>query len=924
MHRIRVVMYKVSVIVPVYNGESFLSNILSCLVRQTLGSSLQIILIDDGSVDTSYEIMQAYEKQYNNIICVHTDNYGAAHARNTGLKYAEGEYIGFADCDDYLDLAMYEKLYEKAVEEEADIATCGYLRVDGFDIQKRDYVNRRCFGYSLYQAPSLLRRNVPYNVTKLISRRLIESEGLRYDDDLRIYEDLLFSYKAFLKANKIVKVPETLYVYNYSREGSLTFEFSNKRFDLFPAFQRLIDFYKSNDAFVMAEDELLNIFLLHMYVVLDGRCNRKTENGHGPIDFFKRCLAFLNTNFPWWQGYDVFFKRTKRPQLLYTNALYLSLRLRRPSAMMARDRRRALAKREQAKIRAGVRYIAQYDKSVERFRVLIDSQRGENLSGNMFYLLRELLCNSKYSHMDIGLTYKKPAHRRKFIELLEATGWDYDNVSLIKYNGQHYAMYLATAKYIFTDTSMPVHFIKKPEQVYVNTWHGTPLKRMGRDMEKGFASISNLTKNFNSADFLYFQNEFMKKCMEDAYMYERGEQKTRLIGYPRNEIFFDENSRMLVRSRLADEGIREVIAYLPTWRGVSRGDGNRYDIATILSSVDERLQDDQVLYAKLHHYDAASIDFDRYNHIRPFPTDLETYEALNACDSLVTDYSSVMFDYGTTRNKIVLFTYDVEDYLSDRGLYVNLEDLPVEIASNVDELIHALRMPKDENKTEAFYRMFCMNERKNCSEQLLDEVFSKTNAFDDIRDSTCDLLVFAGNMIYPSSRDAVCGLLENIGQVGARVAFSYDASLLQNSHLLKEFDPRVRWLGVMNPYSATSDEEREVISLSASDPSLLQHYQSMLDKLVLREKRRTFPGIRFGASLIYGNDSIMNMLLATRCADASFLVVDDISYYSQVPCWILERFDRIVCLDGTEKGKLFCERFANAEIRKEVSLRDFV
>ena len=915
-------MYKVSVIVPVYNGEKFIGKMLGSLVGQTLGKDLQIVVVDDGSCDKSLDIIREFESAHSNMTVCHTDNHGAAHARNVGLDLARGEYIGFADCDDYVDLAMYEKLYNRAVEENADIATCGYLRVDGFDIQRRDYVNRRCFGFNLYQSPSLLRRNVPYNVTKLIKRSLIEDEHLRYFDDLRVYEDMVFSYMAFLKANKIVKLSECPYVYNYSREGSLTYEFSEKRFDLFTAFRRLVDYYKANDAFVCAEDELLRIFLLHVYVALEGRYNRNVSVGYRPSDFFNSAVSFLDEVFPWWRHYDAFYKQTKRNQFLYTKGGYLAYRRHRPKSLIDRERRSSIEKRFLSSVRVGAVYAAEIEKTeVNRNAIIIDSQRGENLSGNMFYLLKELISNETYNRFVIGLTYMKPSHLKSFKMLLEAHELLSDQIVFLKYNSERYAKYLASAGFIFTDTSMPVYFNKRAEQVYANTWHGTPLKALGRDMQNGFEDISNLTKNFTAADFLFFQNGFMKEKMERAYMYEGGDSKTYLYGYPRNEAFFDSASRLDVRKML-EVNDKQVIGYLPTWRGKARSNASRPEVTVILEEIDAHLSDSQVMLAKLHHYDASSIDFSRFHHIRPFPVELETYETLNACDTLVTDYSSVMFDYATTRRKIILFAYDRDSYYSDRGFYLKLEDLHIPIAETVDELIFELGEPVKETDANNLFERFCAHESKDCSKRILETVFSSSKPNRSHARYRVNLMVYAGNLIYPTSRDAVRPMLQSLASTNTKIAFSYDMNLLANEFLLKDFDQRIEWRGVAFPFSAATVKERELVALASSDPSRLSRHRSELNSMIEREKARAFPSTEIDTSLVFGNESILNLLMACMGSKSSVLVIDDCDYYSHVPQWIIAQFTRVFGLEHDGCNFSFVQGFSNFSTVSAQDLND--
>ena len=117
---------KVSVIVPVYNVEAYLERCLDSLVKQTL-EEMEIIVVNDGTKDNSQAIIDRYAAAYpQKVISLIKENGGLSDARNYGIPYAHGEYIGFVDSDDYLNVTMYQKLYDRAAETDSDIVVCGY------------------------------------------------------------------------------------------------------------------------------------------------------------------------------------------------------------------------------------------------------------------------------------------------------------------------------------------------------------------------------------------------------------------------------------------------------------------------------------------------------------------------------------------------------------------------------------------------------------------------------------------------------------------------------------------------------------------------------------------------------------------------------------------------------------------------------
>ena len=117
--------HKVSIIVPVYNVEKYLKRCINSLINQTL-QDIEIIVVDDGSTDNSGQIIKEYQEKNSNIKYYKKENGGLSDARNYGMKYAPSEYIAFLDSDDFVDKTMYEKMYNKAIEENADYVECDF------------------------------------------------------------------------------------------------------------------------------------------------------------------------------------------------------------------------------------------------------------------------------------------------------------------------------------------------------------------------------------------------------------------------------------------------------------------------------------------------------------------------------------------------------------------------------------------------------------------------------------------------------------------------------------------------------------------------------------------------------------------------------------------------------------------------------
>ncbi len=338
-------------------------------------------------------------------------------------------------------------------------------------------------------------------------------------------------------------------------------------------------------------------------------------------------------------------------------------------------------------------------------QVFFESKHGDDVAGNIFRMLLAMR-GEDFRKFEVYLTL-----REDLIDVWQERLLTYgvDFVRFIVYNSTDYLKLLATAKYLVTDTSLASYYIKREGQVYLNTWHGTPLKAMGRIVPQREYALGNVQRNFMIADYLLYQNEFSRDIFLDDYMIRQLYQgKILLSGYPRNSAFFEEGRREFIREKLSLSGM-QVMAYMPTWRGLLSKKENKKQIEEIgnyLYDIDAALEDNQVLFVKLHPYVKEGLNYDDFEHIRPFPEEYETYDFLNATDLLVTDYSSIMFDYAVSGRKIILFTYDRAEYLSDRGMYIDLDKVEFPQADTVEALIEKMN-DEEPASYENFRKTYC-------------------------------------------------------------------------------------------------------------------------------------------------------------------------------------------------------------------------
>ena len=219
---------RISVIIPVYNGERYLRECLDAVQRQTL-KDIEVLCIDDGSVDGTYAILKEYERKDPRFHAIHQENAGAARARNYGLTLAKGKYLSFLDADDYFESEMLEKAYEAAEREQAEIVVFRGDRYDdtlektvsmAYSIKSRQLPGKNPFSYQ--DIPDhIFTVFVGWAWDKLYLTDFVRREGLLYQE-LRTSNDLRFVFSSLVKAKRIYTLEDLLVHHRIHVKGSLS------------------------------------------------------------------------------------------------------------------------------------------------------------------------------------------------------------------------------------------------------------------------------------------------------------------------------------------------------------------------------------------------------------------------------------------------------------------------------------------------------------------------------------------------------------------------------------------------------------------------------------------------------------------------------------------------------------------------------
>lgn len=340
--------------------------------------------------------------------------------------------------------------------------------------------------------------------------------------------------------------------------------------------------------------------------------------------------------------------------------------------------------------RANNEYLKYYDAPIDDKAILLEAAQGKHTDGNIFAFLRCVEENPRWQYLTpyVVITRESKAEAQK-----KFARYGFKRAKLVVRNSTEYMKILATAKYLITDNSFPPYFIKKSGQVYLNTWHGTPLKRLGRADITNSTSIGNVQKNFLTADYLLQPNSYTKEVMMKDYMVDRVYGGRVVVAdYPRNDVLFTKPLEVELRTKFNPNG-KKIIAYMPTWRGTGRNANVKQQIneaEEIIRSIEKSLSENEMLYVNFHFLIGNQIDFSQFEKVRAFPAEYETYDFLAICDCLISDYSSVIMDFAQTGKDVIMYMYDYEEYLSQKGFYFDIRKLPFKQAYNMEELVEAI------------------------------------------------------------------------------------------------------------------------------------------------------------------------------------------------------------------------------------------
>lgn len=313
------------------------------------------------------------------------------------------------------------------------------------------------------------------------------------------------------------------------------------------------------------------------------------------------------------------------------------------------------------------------------------------------------------------------------------------HISCIQRFSLQWLLKMAKARYWIVNSRLPLWIPKPRKTIYVQTWHGTPLKRLGTDIEEVHMPGTNTEKykqNFTYEatkwDYLISPNKYSTEIFTRAFDFNKNMIES---GYPRNDFLMNHNNKETILEIKKKIGIplnKKVILYAPTWRDnqfFSKGK-YKFDLHLDLEKMKERLGDQYILILRLHYLVSESLDL---SGMEGFVIDLSNHEDIRELyifsDMLVTDYSSVFFDYANLNRPMLFYVYDLEEYRDKlRGFYFDFEkEAPGPLVKSTNELLEEIELIEKNGytlseKTKEFNQKFCSLEDGQASKRVINAI----------------------------------------------------------------------------------------------------------------------------------------------------------------------------------------------------------
>lgn len=741
---------KVSVIVPFDGYYHYLFDCLESLKDQNI-NDLETLLIIDQYDEKINELINQYQKYINLKVILSSGDSHVAAKRNLGLEEATGDYVYFLDSDDYLMPDCLSKLIAAAKTDDVDLVlgkrwiswfkkqvfeTMGVEKNEELDQKDKDrdrnfkFVNK---DYSELDNSDEQRRidllirsrrglkNVSV-LNVLIRKKIIDDHHIRFHECFQYYSDLSFVVELVKYGKTIVQDLDALYVKRKHNDPintpALTQIKDENKFDEF------IDAYRYAITLVDSNSQIryyLDSKIVKYYTNYFAKRIRRSKNDYWRQERFDTMCQLLDGIRP-----DLMKKLSGYAKKMVTLAKKRDLE--NTQKVIARHLAKSKLKRIFKNKNEFNKYLYRHkyiNEPIEENWVMFETFMGKSYADSPKYIYEYLAKNYPGKYKFIWVLNDKKAKL------------PYDGI-IVKRFTRKYAYYLAKSKYFVFNIRQPLWFRKREGQIFLETWHGTPLKRLAFDQEEVTAASPTYKAQFyrqkQEWDYLIAANHFSSEIFKSCFMYTNGQMLE--IGYPRNDLMYAENKDEIAKKIKAKLGIpaqKKTILYAPTWRDDEYyGKGQyKFKLKLDLELMKEQLGDEYVVLLRTHHYIADKIDV---SGLDDFAFNVSKYDDITEIylisDICITDYSSVFFDFANLKRPMLFYTYDIDKYRDVlRGFYIDMEkELPGPLVYSTQEVIDQIKNidtmnAKYKERYQQFYDRFCSIDDGHASQRAVEAVF---------------------------------------------------------------------------------------------------------------------------------------------------------------------------------------------------------
>ena len=738
-------MNKISVIIPFSHYPHYLKECLDSLKLSTF-QDFETLLVVDQDHDDIDDLIQDVK----NLRVIYTKGHGVAACRNIGIQEAKGEYLYFLDSDDYVLedtlglLAIHahgeDLVYgniestwnnkanylEKKANQEVDLEHLEELealqeqRVNTYREKNPDISEHQLKAvFNLLRIKKGIRSVSVLGI--LFKRSFIEENHFLFNEAYRYYSDLPFICSVLDGIHSQVHVEESIYVKRNHNDPinypSLSQEESDDRFN-----ERLQAVgYARNQ---IEEDGIVRYYLdyklIHYFTRSMAKSVRRSLDEKWRNEYFYAIIPYIEEC-----RSDIFGELSRHESKMIKALLNKDLK------GVQKQVRWILGKKKLKKMVGNkntaykLAYYHRYLKMpIKENVILFETFMAKNYSDSPKYIYEYIAQN----HPEYECVWA----------INDGAKIPYGAKTVKRFSFQ-YAYYLAVSKYLVFNVRPPLWYRKKEGQVFLETWHGTPLKRLVFDQEEVTSASPKYKQQFyrqrKDWDFLVSANPFSTKTFRSCFLYE-GEMLE--YGYPRNDILYWPNKDEIavqLREKLGIPKDKKTILYAPTWRDDQHyGSGQyKFELALDLKMMRQLLKDDYVVLLRTHHYISDHIDV---SGMEDFVYNLSDYDDISEIylisDICITDYSSVFFDYANLKRPILFYTYDFDKYKNQlRGFYIDMNtEVPGPLLYTSQQVVEAIEKIDDivveyQQRYEQFYDRFCCFDDGHASEHVAEAMLAK-------------------------------------------------------------------------------------------------------------------------------------------------------------------------------------------------------